>query len=65
VGLSFPVSGGVGHEKSEVQRVLAFGDKGEGGILEIELCPGGVRIFNATSEVFCPPANRGGHIGYG
>ena len=45
--------------------MLAFGDEGEGGILEIELCPGGVRIFNATAKVFGPPANRGGYIGDG
>jgi hypothetical protein len=45
--------------------VLAFGDEGEGGILEIELRPGGVCIFNATSKVFGPPTNRGGYIGDG
>jgi len=45
--------------------VLAFGDEGEGGIFEIELRPSGVRIFNATSKVFGPPAHRGGYIGDG
>ena len=44
---------------------MAFGDEGEGGILEIELCPGGVRIFNVTGKVFGPPAHRGGYIGDG
>ncbi len=44
---------------------MAFGDEGEGGILEIELRPGGVRIFDATAKVFGPPTTRSGHIGDG